>query len=225
MYFFLSNLSVCEIFVTTTLIPNMVYILWLNGGFISFYGCIIQYYRTFITGSVEFLILTVMAICNPLRYSSIININTRNHLVAWAWVAGFTVKFMLIIMICYLQFCGSNTIDHFFYDIAPLLQLSTSDTSLVDMKVIFRTIFLGVVPFVLVTVSYISIFSTILRTSSRSGRQKNLLHMQFTSGFCFYVLCINMCYLFGSFSANEKDEQVHRSVIHCCNASFESNYL
>ncbi|XP_073479972.1 olfactory receptor 5V1-like [Aquarana catesbeiana] len=178
MYFFLSNLSACEIFMTTMIIPNMLSILWLNGGFVSFFGCITQYYLGSSTGNIECLLLTVMAydrhlaICNPLRYSSIMNINTRNHLVAWAWVAGFTAMAILIITICHLQFCGLNTIDHFFCDLAPLLQLSTSDTSLVEMEVLFITIFLSFVPFVMIIVSYVSIFSAILRISSRSGRQK-----------------------------------------------------
>lgn len=194
MYFFLSNLSSCEIFMITTIIPNMLYILWLNGGFVSFYGCIMQYYLASSTGSVELLLLTVMAydrhlaICNPLRYSSIMNINTRNHLAAWAWGVGFTVMFMLIITIYHLQFCGLNTIDHFYCDLAPLLQLSTSDTSLVDMEVIFITIFLGVITFVLIIVSYVSIFSTILKISSRSGRQKTFStcssHLASVSMYC-----------------------------------------
>ncbi|CAI9581144.1 unnamed protein product [Staurois parvus] len=194
MYFFLSNLSACEVFLTTTITPNMLYIVWLNGGFVSFYGCIIQYYLASSTGSAECLLLTVMAydrhlaICNPLRYSSIMNYNTRNHLVTWAWVVGFTVMFMLIITIYHLQFCGSNTIDHFYCDLAPLLRLSTSDTSPVDMEVIFITIFLGVITFVLIIVSYISIFSTILKISSRSGRQKTFStcssHLASVSMYC-----------------------------------------
>ncbi|CAI9606432.1 unnamed protein product [Staurois parvus] len=178
MYFFLSNLSACEVFMTTTITPNMLYILWLNGGFISLYGCIIQFYLASSSGSAECLLLTVMAydrhlaICNPLRYSSIMNYNTCNHLAAWAWVVGFTVLAMLMITIFHLQFCGSNTIDHFYCDLAPLLQLSSSDTYLVDMEEIFIIIFLGIVTFVLIIVSYISIFHTILKISSRSGRQK-----------------------------------------------------
>ncbi|XP_073479973.1 olfactory receptor 10A7-like [Aquarana catesbeiana] len=178
MYFFLSNLSACEILNTTTIIPNMLYISWLNGGFMSFYGCIIQYYLGSATGSIECLLLTVMAydrhlaICNPLRYSSIMNINTRNHLAAWAWVAGFTVMVTLVITICHLQFCGLNTIDRLFCDLAPLLQLSSSDSSLVEMEILFIIIFLNIVPFILIIVSYISIFFTILKMSSLSGRQK-----------------------------------------------------
>ncbi|CAI9581143.1 unnamed protein product [Staurois parvus] len=198
MYFFLSHLSACEILNTTTIIPNMLYILWLNGGLMSFYGCIIQYYLGSVTGNIEFFLLTVMAydrhlaICNPLRYSSIMNKNTQNHLVAWAWVAGFTMMFVLIITICHLQFCGSNTIDHFYCDLDPLLQLSSSDTSLMDMELIFITIFFGIVPFVLVTVSYISIFSTILRISSRSGRQKTFSTCS-SHLMSVFMYCVSIC--------------------------------
>ncbi|CAI9581142.1 unnamed protein product [Staurois parvus] len=202
MYFFLSNLSACEVFITTTILPNMLYIVWLNGGFMSFYGCIIQYYLASSTGSIEFLLLTVMAydrnlaICNPLRYSSLMNNNTRNHLVAWAWVVGFTVMVTLVITICHLQFCGSNTIDHYFCDLDPLRQLSTSDTSLMDIEVIFVTLFLCVIPFVLIIVSYISIFSTILRISSWAGRRKTFSTCSsHLASVCLYGVSICVTYL------------------------------
>ncbi|CAI9581141.1 unnamed protein product, partial [Staurois parvus] len=178
MYFFLSNLSACEIVMTTMILPNMLYIVWWNGGFVSLYGCIIQYYLGSSTGNIECLLLTIMAydrhlaICNPLRYSSIMNITTRNHLVAWAWAAGFTAMGVIIVTIFHLQFCGLNTIDHFFCDLAPLLQLSTSDTSLIEMEVLFITIFLSFVPFVIIIISYVCIFYSILGISSRAGKQK-----------------------------------------------------
>ncbi|XP_073479974.1 olfactory receptor 11L1-like [Aquarana catesbeiana] len=202
MYFFICNLSACEIFITTTIMPNTLYILWGNGGFMSFYGCITQHYLGASSGTVEGLLLMVMAydrhlaICNPLRYSSIMNINTRNHLVAWSWVVGFTVMSTLTITICHLQFCGLNTIDHHFCDLAPLLQLSTSETSLIEMEVLFITISLSIIPFILIIVSYISIFSTILRISSRSGRQKTFStcssHLASVSMYCGSVFITYM---------------------------------
>nr|DBA29710.1 TPA: hypothetical protein GDO54_005772 [Pyxicephalus adspersus] len=194
MYFFICNLSACEIFITTTIMPNMLYILWGNGGFVSFHGCITQHYLGASAGTVEGLLLMVMAydrhlaICNPLRYTSIMNNTTRNHLAAWAWVAGYTVMVMLTVTICNLRFCGLNTIDHLFCDLAPLLQLSSSDTSMIQMEVLFITMFLSIVPFLLIIISYISIFSTILRISTLAGRQKSFStcssHLASVSMYC-----------------------------------------
>ncbi|XP_040197871.1 olfactory receptor 10AG1-like [Rana temporaria] len=178
MYFFICNLSVCEMFFITIIMPNLLYVLWWNGSYMSFYACITQLYVGSATGSAECLLLTVMAydrhlaICNPLRYSSIMNINTQNHLVVWAWMTGFIVLVSSTIIICNLQFCGLNTIDHLFCDLAPILRLSTSDTSVVETEVFLIILILSLLPFVLIILSYATIFYTILGIPSKTGRQK-----------------------------------------------------
>ncbi|KAM4013578.1 olfactory receptor 5G29-like [Anomaloglossus baeobatrachus] len=71
-----------------------------------------------------------------------------------------------------LQFCGSNVIDHFFCDVAPLLELSCSDTSIVKIEIYVCSIPIVLFPFLFIMGSYISIFLSIVRISSTSGRQK-----------------------------------------------------
>ncbi|XP_069819310.1 olfactory receptor 10A3-like [Dendropsophus ebraccatus] len=178
MYFFLSNLSFCEILFTTIIMPNMLYVLKGDGGLVSFYGCIAQFYLGASTGCTECLLLTVMAydrylaICNPLRYSTIMNRMIRNQLALWSWLSSFIVMTILTIPICNLQFCRFDTIDHLFCDLAPLLQLSSTDTSLVQMESILITIAFSLFPFLLIIMSYVSIFVTILKISNKTGRQK-----------------------------------------------------
>ncbi|XP_068129323.1 olfactory receptor 10A3-like [Hyperolius riggenbachi] len=181
MYFFLCNLSVCEILFTTVLLPNMLYVIWGNGGAISFYGCITQLYLGVSSGSAECLLLTVMAydrylaICEPLRYSSIMNTVTRNRLALLSWLSGFLVMSISTISICTLEFCGNNIIDHLFCDFTPILQLSSSNISniaLVKIEGLVIAIALSLFPFLLIMLSYTSIFCTILRISSKTGRQK-----------------------------------------------------
>ncbi|XP_063785581.1 olfactory receptor 10A7-like [Pseudophryne corroboree] len=144
----------------------------------SFYGCISQLYLGPSTGCAECLLLTVMAydrylaICNPLRYSSIMNIRTRNHLVVWVWLFGLIVMIIPTATVCKLQFCDSNTIDYLFCDLAPLLQLSSTDTALVEMEAILITIIVTLFPFMLIILSYVCIFWTILKVTSKTGRQK-----------------------------------------------------
>ncbi|XP_056424955.1 olfactory receptor 10A7-like [Hyla sarda] len=178
MYFFLGNLSFCEILFTTIIMPNMLHVLKGSGGLMSFYGCIAQFYLGASTGCTECLLLTVMAydrylaICNPLRYSTIMNGKMQNHLALWSWLSGFIVMIITTVSICNLQFCGFNTIDHLFCDLAPLIQLSSSDTFLVQTETILITIAFSLFPFVLIIVSYVSIFITILKISTKTGRQK-----------------------------------------------------
>lgn len=178
MYFFLCNLSSCEVIFTTNIMPNMIYVMWSDGGTISLSGCITQFYIYTSSGSAECLLLTVMAfdrylaICNPLRYSSVMNFKTCSHLVVWAWLSGFIGMSIIILTISNLKFCGSNIVDHFFCDLEPILHLSSSDTSLVKMEVLVYAMLMGVLPFVLIIFSYVAIFWTIIRIPSGTGRQK-----------------------------------------------------
>lgn len=179
MYFFLCNLSTCEILMTTIIMPKMLFIIWGNGGFISFYGCITQLYLAASIGSSECLFLTVMAydrflaICHPLRYSTIMNIKMQNQLSLLSWISGFLAMVFLIFAICNLQYCGVNTIDHFFCDLGSFLQLSSTDTYLVEIGGLIVTILFSLLPLTLIILSYVSIFFTILRIPSQTGRQKS----------------------------------------------------
>ncbi|KAM4749383.1 olfactory receptor 10AG1-like [Rhinophrynus dorsalis] len=178
MYFFLCNLSLCEIMFTTNIVPNMLYVIWKEGGTMTVYGCITQLYIYSSSGSVECLLLTVMvfdrylAICKPLRYSSIMNFKFRNNLVLWSWVSGFVVMSIVSFTIFNLNFCSSDVIDHIFCDIAPILQISSSNTLLAEIEVMLIAISLSIFPFVGIIVSYSCIFNTILRIQSGTGRQK-----------------------------------------------------
>ncbi|KAM4749380.1 olfactory receptor 10A3-like [Rhinophrynus dorsalis] len=142
------------------------------------YGCITQYFVYSLSTCIECLLLTVMAfdrylaICNPLRYSSIMNFRICNNLVLCSWLSGFIFMISLTVTVFSLQFCGSNIIDHIFCDLAPILQIASSDTSIVETEALFVTISLALFPFLIIIISYSCIFFTILRIPSVTGRQK-----------------------------------------------------
>ncbi|KAG8563809.1 hypothetical protein GDO81_005562 [Engystomops pustulosus] len=178
MYFFLCNLSLCEVLFTSSILPYMICVMWGDGGTMYLKGCIIQFYIYSSSGSAECLLLTVMAlnrylaICNPLRYYSVMNYRTCSHLVVWAWLSGFIWMCIIIGAISNLQFCGPRIVDHFFWDLEPILHLSSSDTSTVEMEVLVYAIIMGFLPFFLIILSYVIIFLTIIRIPSETGRQK-----------------------------------------------------
>lgn len=202
MYSFLCNLSFCEILFTTIIMPNMLYILWGDGGSMSFHGCMAQFYLGASTGCTECLLLMVMAydrylaICNPLRYSTIMNVKTQKHLAMGSWLSGFIVMTVLLASICNLQFCDFNTIDHLFCDLAPILQLSSTDTYLVQIESILITIAFSLLPFLLIIVSYVSIFVTILKISTKTGRRKTFSTCSsHLASVCMYFGTIFIIYL------------------------------
>ncbi|XP_072254942.1 olfactory receptor 11L1-like [Pyxicephalus adspersus] len=178
MFYFLKHLSISEILFTTNITPNMLHVLLRKGSMMTLAGCIIQFYVYIASGSVESILLTIMsydrymAICNPLRYAEIINFQLCRTLVSVSWFLCFTVVLTTVILLCQLDFCGSNTIDHFFCDFDPLVELSCSDTLVVRMEVVILSVPVVASSFSFIIWTYMYIFITIFRISSSAGRQK-----------------------------------------------------
>ncbi|XP_027700915.1 olfactory receptor 6J1-like [Vombatus ursinus] len=178
MYFFLCNLSILDILFTSVISPRVLANLATGDKTISFAGCIMQCFFYFFLGTVEFLLLTSMshdrytAICNPLRYSTIMSPSVCIGLVLFSWVSGFLSVLCPITFISRLPFCGSNIINHFFCDSGPLLALACTDTTFIELMD-FLLSSLVILCFLIFTgYSYVYIIMTILRIPSASGRKK-----------------------------------------------------
>ncbi|XP_053319977.1 olfactory receptor 10A6-like [Spea bombifrons] len=177
MYFFLTQLSACDIFLSTIIVPNMLHGIMAGGSLIFVSGCITQLYFYSVSEGAECFLLTVMsydrylAICHPLRYTSIMDFRLYFQLIVFSWLLACILTFIMLPPLSSLQFCG-HVIDHYFCDLAPLVELSCTKHTLAE----FLNFILGVpsltVPFSLVIFTYISIFITILGISSSTGRQK-----------------------------------------------------
>ncbi|MEE6506000.1 hypothetical protein FKM82_007452, partial [Ascaphus truei] len=178
MYFFLSHLSLSDILLTTDIVPNMLYIIMAEGAVISLVGCITQYFLFAASVGAECFLLTVMsydrylAICNPLRYSAIMDFKLCCQMVFWSWFLGFLASLNMVILVCSFQLCNLNDIDHFFCDITPLLEHFCSDKLIVDTVLFVLGIPVIIFPFTFIIVTYICISLTILRIPSTTGRQK-----------------------------------------------------
>ncbi|OCT90854.1 hypothetical protein XELAEV_18019471mg [Xenopus laevis] len=160
MYVLLSQLFLSDILLTTNITPNLLWLL-LSGG-----------------GKIYCLLLTVMsydrylAICNPLRYGSIMVFRLCLYMSFWCWVLSFMVSLVLVLLISHLQFCGRSVLDHYFCDLSPLLELSCSSKNVLELTDIIFTIPFILFPFCFILFTYISIGLTILRISSTNGRHK-----------------------------------------------------
>ncbi|KAM3924585.1 olfactory receptor 10A7-like [Leptodactylus fuscus] len=178
MYFFISQLSTCDILLTISIVPNLLHILLNNGAMVTFIGCILQLYFFGTSDVFECFLLAVMsydryvAICNPLRYSSIMTNETCVILIVICWVAGFSIILIYIIATIKLDYCGPNIIDHVFCDIVPLLELACSDTFIIHLEMYLIGILTIFIPSTIIVVSYTSIIRAVLRIPSSTGRQK-----------------------------------------------------
>ncbi|XP_074150324.1 olfactory receptor 6E1-like [Sminthopsis crassicaudata] len=216
MYYFLRNFAVLEIWFTSVIFPKMLNNILTGNKTISLLGCFLQFFFYFFLGTTEFLLLAVMsfdryvAICNPLRYATIMSRKVCVQLVLSSWVGGFLLIIVPSSITFQQPFCGPNIINHFFCDNFPLLELVCADTSLVELIgfVIANVSLLGTLS---VTAScYGHILYTILRIPSAKERQKAFStcssHIIVVS--LFYGSCIFMYVRAGKGSEGENLNKV-----------------
>ncbi|XP_029435725.1 olfactory receptor 151-like [Rhinatrema bivittatum] len=178
MYFFLSNLALTDVCYSSNIVPKLLEIFLSRDKIISYAGCMVQLYFFLDFGCTETLLLTAMAydryaaICDPLRYSLIMNHRVCVLLAAASWINCFLLSGMITVSVTRLSFCASNVIDHFFCEFMPLLKLSCSETATIQ-SIMFVIAALMTVPAFFVTLtSYSYIISAILRIRSAEGKRK-----------------------------------------------------
>ncbi|XP_018409565.1 PREDICTED: olfactory receptor 11H4-like [Nanorana parkeri] len=178
MYYLLSHLSLSDLLISTNILPCLLGSLLPGKEIITYSGCITQFYFFSATTITECFLLSVMsydrflAICNPLRYSSIMDIKFCVNLSAWPWLFAFTVTLSGVLPISEFDFCADNLIDHFYCDLYPLLKLSCSDTSSVELVIFAFSTPIFIFPCGFIIVTYIYIFHTIFGIPSTTGKQK-----------------------------------------------------
>ncbi|KAM9302207.1 olfactory receptor 1J1-like [Gastrophryne carolinensis] len=180
MFYFLKHLSVVDVLFTSHIVPVLLHVTLWGQGRLCISGCILQYFVHSFLAFIQSILLTVMAydryvaICDPLHYSTIMTFRTCFYLICFSWVFSCILISSEIIFISQLHFCYSNQIDNFFCDIGQILQMSSSDTSIIvwlDFVICFLTIFF---PFMFVFGSYVCIFFTVFKMSSVSVGKKAL---------------------------------------------------
>ncbi|XP_030042561.1 olfactory receptor 1509-like [Microcaecilia unicolor] len=178
MYFFLSNLSFIDLSFSTVTVPrSLVLFLW-QSNIISFNDCMVQMFFFHFIGGAECFHLVLMAydryvaICHPLRYTTIMNRRVCLLLVVSTWVGGFLHAFAQTFPIIYLPFCGPNEINHFFCDDHTVSLLACSSTYFSETADIVNSGTIAVICFVVLFTSYVYIISTILKIRSDEGRRK-----------------------------------------------------
>ncbi|KAM4690426.1 olfactory receptor 8U3-like [Rhinophrynus dorsalis] len=140
MYLFLCSLSCIDISASSVSQPKLLSMLLLGDNSISFFGCLIQLYCFMSLIAVEIISLTSMAydrfvaICNPLRYSILMNKSICVKMIIICWIWGFFVPISHTLLISQLSFCRSHVINHFFCDFSMLIKLSCTDTFYVELN-------------------------------------------------------------------------------------------
>ncbi|XP_008563606.1 PREDICTED: olfactory receptor 1030-like, partial [Galeopterus variegatus] len=178
MYFFLSHLSFVDLCYATNITPQMLVNFFSKRKTISLTGCVIQFHFFIALVITEYYILAVMAydrymaICKPLLYSSKMSRCVCLSLVAAAYIYGFANGLVQTILMLRLTFCGPNEINHFYCADPPLMVLACSDTYVKETAMFVVAGSNLTCSLTTILISYVYIFTDILRIRSAEGRQK-----------------------------------------------------
>ncbi|XP_028370799.1 olfactory receptor 1052-like [Phyllostomus discolor] len=178
MYCFLSNLSFCDVCYSSSVSPKMLADFLSQQKKIAYNLCVLQMFFVGVFADVDCVMLSVMAydryvaICNPLLYTVTMSRRVCIQLVATAYTAGFIDITIITYCTTRLSFCNSNIINHFFCDVPPLLALSTSDTTTIEIAMTISCSCIVGSSVITVFLSYSYIIATILRMKSAAGRRK-----------------------------------------------------
>ncbi|XP_065801644.1 olfactory receptor 4C11-like [Muntiacus reevesi] len=196
MYFFLFYLSFADACFSTTTAPRLIVDVLSQEKTISYNECMTQVFAAHFFGCMEIFVLILMAfdryiaICKPLRYTTIMSRHLCGGLVILAWVGSCIHSSAQIFLVLRLPFCGPNVIDHYFCDLQPLLKLACMDTSVINLLAVFNSGAICMVSFIILFISYVVILHS-LRNHSAEGRRKALSTC--TSHFTVVVIFFGPC--------------------------------
>ncbi|XP_072006347.1 olfactory receptor 1E16-like [Engystomops pustulosus] len=178
MYFFLCNLAISDVIYVSSTLPKLLSITITQDNRISFAGCISQLYFFTFSAVCDALVLTSMAgdryvaICRPLQYTLIMNRRVCATMSALCWTVSAVNSLLISLLTSVLDFCNSHEISYFLCDLKTMIDLSSSDTTSKEIIIKIEDIVFAFVPFSLTVVSYVQIFSTILKIRSSGIRLK-----------------------------------------------------
>ncbi|KAB1280727.1 Olfactory receptor 2M5 [Camelus dromedarius] len=158
MYSLLSQLSLMDLMLTSSIIPKMAVNFFSGWRSISFLACGTQIFFSLTVAIAECILITFMcfdryvAICNPLRYPVVISPR-----------------------VCLQMTAVPREIPHFFCEVMAVLRIVCEDILAYEKAVVVTSILVLLLPLSLIVSSYVLIFLAVLRMNSPEGRNKALV--------------------------------------------------
>uniref|UniRef100_A0A8D2D203 Olfactory receptor n=1 Tax=Sciurus vulgaris TaxID=55149 RepID=A0A8D2D203_SCIVU len=200
MYFFLGNLSLVDFCYSSSVTPTVMARLLVGHKVISYNACAAQMF--FFTGfaTVENYLLASMAydryaaVCQPLHYTTTMTTRVCAHLTIGSYAIGFINASIHTGNTFSLVFCLSNVVHHFFCDIPALMALSCSVRHVNELVLIYVASFNIFFGFLVILISYMFIFLSMLKMRSAAGHRKAIstCASHFTAVSIFYGTLIFM---------------------------------
>ncbi|XP_057163259.1 olfactory receptor 2M5-like [Ursus arctos] len=202
MYFLLSQLSLMDLTLTSSIVPKMAANFFSGWRSISFLACGTQIFFSLTVAIAECILISFMcfdryvAICDPLRYPGIINPRVCLQMIAMSWAGGALTSLVHTAFTLHFNICSPREIPHFFCEVMTGLRIVCEDISVYWEAVVITSIIVLLLPLSLILSSYVVIFLAVLRMNSPEGRNKALatcsshlcvVGLYFGPGICIYM--------------------------------------
>ncbi|XP_004434399.2 PREDICTED: olfactory receptor 7G2-like [Ceratotherium simum simum] len=178
MYFFLYNLSLTDICLSTATIPKMLLDIQAKNQGISYVGCLSQLCFVLIFVVLENCLLVAMAfdryvaICHPLMYKIIMNPRLCGLLILLSLSISIGDALLHTLMALQLSFCTDLEIPHFFCELAQVVKLACSDSFINTLLANFMASVLSGISLSVIIFSYIQIISSLLQMTTVGRKYK-----------------------------------------------------
>ncbi|XP_067232145.1 olfactory receptor 52N2-like [Chanodichthys erythropterus] len=179
MYVLLCNLTVNDVLGTTALVPRLLKDFLTNPSerYITYVECVIQAYFLHLNGTASHAVIIIMAfdryvaICNPLRYPTIMSNNMVVKLSAGAWGAAVVMVGILIGLSVRLSHCRSM-IQNPFCDNASIFKLSCENTVINNVYGLTFTVVLFASSICSVALTYLKIAMICFKSKNKATNSK-----------------------------------------------------
>ncbi|KAM4868426.1 olfactory receptor 2T33-like isoform 2-T2 [Urocitellus parryii] len=180
MYFLLSQLSLMDLMLVSTIIPKMAANYLLNSRSISPAGCGSQIFLFLTLGGGECFLLAAMsydhyvALCHPLRYPMLMSWPLCLRMTMGSWFLGAADGLMQEVVTLSFPFCSRQNNCHIISSIRPLtlVRLACADTSVFENVMYICCVLMILVPFCLILTSYSLILAAVLHMCSPETHKK-----------------------------------------------------
>nr|XP_033804438.1 olfactory receptor 51D1-like [Geotrypetes seraphini] len=178
MYLFLCMLAIIDLILSSFTMPKMIGLFWFDAKEIEFGACLTQMFFIHSLSAMESTILLAMAfdryiaICNPLRHSSILTNRMVAKIGLVTLIRGFIFFFPLPFLLKRLSYCRTNVLSHSFCLHQDMMKLSCIDKTVNIVYGLFIILSVMGIDSLFIILSYILIVRSVLSLSSREAGMK-----------------------------------------------------
>ncbi|XP_059035718.1 putative olfactory receptor 2I1 [Mustela lutreola] len=181
MYYFLGHLALVYAGFTTSVAPALLASLCGAELWLPRAGCLAQLCTSLALGSVECLLLAVMAldraaaVVHPLRHAELASPRRCRALACASWLGGLANSAAQSALLAARPLCAPRRLDHFICELPALLQLACgSDRDATERRMFAARVVILLLPSAVILASYSAVAHAICGMRSRGGRSKAL---------------------------------------------------